>query len=761
MKRSCRRSSAAKALSLLACTALLAGCAGERAPKPAEWSPLAPPAHAAREPLPDDAERSAVRIAAAALAGRRADAEAESAALEREDAAREARGEERSGLADNAAELISACDGSEAFPQDVDELLARDDLDPALRRRLEHARDTTPLAIADTRLSEELRFKVGSLFNRIVEPLSTLAISGAINPVAAARGALSTLLTAWSFPSASPREREALHEYDEWLARHPESPDGAEVRAEADTLREKLARERSRRDLRGANTAAGRHEWDVVEILAGRALRQTPDSSEAQQLLATARSELAAEDARAHSSLTVRELVPASLSPEQSERYLALARATAVAPPGEVARDARLFAAAGAPAELAPELRLLESFEPLGRGDEDATAAALAAVPGSRDAPDTASRQAGALLADSSRNAWAHYLEARSADDRARWRWIALGQFANGFPDRGLWRPLETLLDVPGLAMTLASFPLRMIQYPGARSHFAGGVVIQGERYVARYPQGVHAEQVHGELEELYAQRGYVAAALRHAEARQSPDAKAVAGYRAALAQQLVDSSQKEKRVDVRLAYLGTVLREFGDTPAAKEAREKFHKEKTDASPQKIRLTHDFLVENPALWGPGALGIAPELLDGKRANGEIAERGVTLLGKNVIQLELEDREPMVAHVPPDDFARFVALLEETSRAGLERDEREKAVPDAARDEFLSDARLGLAGADPRSSARSEAVYQSTHEKYGFVHSRDSILPVDIVLQGDIDTLGLAAFPRIRMPEPAPDELLYE
>ncbi|HXX47437.1 MAG TPA: hypothetical protein VEN47_04355, partial [Myxococcota bacterium] len=444
------------------------------------------------------------------------------------------------------------------------------------------------------------------------------------------------------------------------------------------------------------------------------------------------------------------------------DRYVALARATAAAPLVQVAGDARAFAAAGAPAELGPELRLLASFEPLGRGDEDATAKALAAVPSPWGAPDTASRQAGALLADAGRNAYPHYLEAERADDRARWRWIALGNFANGLPQRGLWRPLEVLLDVPGMAMTLATTPFRVIEYPGARQHFGAAVVIQGERYVAHYPDGAHAEEVHAELEELYVQRGYLAAALRHAEARKSPDAKAIAGYRSALAEQLVENADKQTRVDVRLAYLATVLRDFSDTPAAKQAREKFQKERADASPQKIRLTHDFLVENPALWGPGALGIAPELLDGKSSNGEIAERGVTLLGKSVIQLELEgEKEPVVEHVPPDDFARFAALLEETSRASLERDEREKAMPDAARDEFLSSARLGLADADPRSSARSEMVYQSTHEKYGMVHSRESILPIDLVLSGDVDTLALSAYPRIRLPEPSPDELLYQ
>jgi hypothetical protein len=757
MKRSCH----SRFVAFLCSAVWLAACVGTRAPTPAEWSSLEP-AHAAREPLPDDAEAIASRLAAAALADRRRDAEAEAAALAREDAAREASGEKPSGLSDNAAELLAAFDGPERFAARADSLLHRGDLDPALRRRVEIARDSTPLAVANTRMNEELRFKLGSLFNRIAEPLSTMMLTGALNPITAARGAISTLLTVYQFQSASPREREALHEYDEWLARHPEAPGRPEVAAHADALRAKLAQERTHRDLRGAELAADRKDWQVVDLLADRALRQSPDDAEARGYSRRAKAELADVDRRARRSLSVDSLVPESLSPELEARYLALARTAAAAPPARVAAEARAFESAGAPAALAPELRLLESFEPLARGDEDATREALERVPRPWGAPDTASRQAGALLGDPFGNAWGRYLAAESADTRDRARWLALGRFANGFPRRDLWRPLEIALDVPSLATTIAVFPLRIIQYPNARTHFGAGVLVAGERYVASHPDGVHAEEVHAELESLYDLHGQPSAALRHAEARRSRDEKKIAAYRARVAEQLLAAADKQDRVDLRLAYLATVLRDFPDTPSAKPARAKFIAERADASPQHIRLTHDFLVEHPALWGPGALGLAPELLDGKGSNGEIAERGVTLLGKSVIKIELEDGEPIETRLSNENFTRFVALLDEQSREKLATDDREKAVPDAARDAFFGASRLGLAdSADARVGARSEAVYESTHEKYGFVRARESILPVDLVLQGDLSTLGLSAFPRIRLPEPSPDALLYE
>jgi hypothetical protein len=46
------------------------------------------------------------------------------------------------------------------------------------------------------------------------------------------------------------------------------------------------------------------------------------------------------------------------------------------------------------------------------------------------------------------------------------------------------------------------------------------------------------------------------------------------------------------------------------------------------------------------------------------------------------------------------------------------------------------------------------------EKYGLVRSRESILPVDIVISGSLPDLGLGAFPRLRTPKETPDAMLY-
>ncbi|MGH2899870.1 MAG: hypothetical protein ACRDMZ_14445, partial [Solirubrobacteraceae bacterium] len=290
----------------------LAAQACTRAPTPAEIQPVLD-GRPARLPLPDDAERIASRIAAASLAGHTDEASALATRLESEDAARVERGEPPSGLVDNAAEILWASDGSDAFPGHAEDLLDRDDLDPAMRRRLQLAIASDPLVAADASVAEERQWKFGAVVNRVVEPLSKLLISGIANPVEATRTTIVTLLTAHQFPEASVRERRALRTWDDWLARHPDDPRAPEIAQRAAEYRAKLANERYDRALKGARDALEGHELERAHILAARALQNRPDSAPAARILERADSDLAAHDARARASLDMDAVAPPGL----------------------------------------------------------------------------------------------------------------------------------------------------------------------------------------------------------------------------------------------------------------------------------------------------------------------------------------------------------------------------------------------------------------------------------------------------------------
>ncbi len=116
-------------VNLLPVALVLASCAGPRELSPAERKPMA---HATplRQPLPDDVERTAGRLAALVLADRPDSAAELLILIQEHDAELEAGGEPPSGLADNGTDLLNTLDGRRGYLQHAHEMLERDVIDP-------------------------------------------------------------------------------------------------------------------------------------------------------------------------------------------------------------------------------------------------------------------------------------------------------------------------------------------------------------------------------------------------------------------------------------------------------------------------------------------------------------------------------------------------------------------------------------------------------------------------------------------------------
>ena len=106
------------------------------------------------------------------------------------------------------------------------------------------------------------------------------------------------------------------------------------------------------------------------------------------------------------------------------------------------------------------------------------------------------------------------------------------------------------------------------------------------------------------------------------------------------------------------------------------------------------------------------------------------------------------------------LARIAATLEESAfrRTRLDRDAT--FPPDAGRETFFERARLGLADQSGRRGGDSQFEFRGMRELYGIVRGRESILPVELVVQSGLEDFGFGAFPRIRMPRETPDQILY-
>jgi hypothetical protein len=366
------------------------------------------------------------------------------------------------------------------------------------------------------------------------------------------------------------------------------------------------------------------------------------------------------------------------------------------------------------------------------------------------------------IRTDPEQDPYLHYRRALRAEREDRGLYLLLGQKRRGPTRRGLPRPLEWVLDAPGFVTAIVLSPIRVLRYPWTRKQFGGAAVIDaGERYLRHFPHGAHADEVHGELEGRYVSRGRWGRALMHHQERRQPDSGTVRRYREKVAEQALGAARLERRWDVRAVLYREVLSEYADTPQADTARRELRELLTETTPQSIRLSREFLIENPELWGPGALGLRRELFDGDHENGELAEEGVTLIGQTYVELTLEGREPAVAALPPEQFAHFVALLQEVQYRLLVTDERERPQIDPQRDLFFERARLGLLGRpDTRPTAFSDATFLSSREKHGFIRRKEPIIPVELVVRGGLEEFGFAAYPRILAPAESEDVWLY-
>jgi hypothetical protein len=180
-------------------------------------------------------------------------------------------------------------------------------------------------------------------------------------------------------------------------------------------------------------------------------------------------------------------------------------------------------------------------------------------------------------------------------------------------------------------------------------------------------------------------------------------------------------------------------------------------------------MTKGFLIENPQVAGPRTLGLRPELIDGENSNGELHPRGVSFIGGRYLEFNFlaesgdEDDPPKKVRkkVSQERLTRLVSVLDDTARRNYRVDPDSDIAADPRRDLFIERARLGLTDKpDVRATAQSTYVFESARERFGIVRGRESALPFDLVVRGDLSSAGIAAFPRWRKPKKTPDAFLY-
>ncbi|MBW1686715.1 MAG: hypothetical protein JRS35_16820, partial [Deltaproteobacteria bacterium] len=716
---------------------------------------------------PDVADRTAAEVARAALVSDREQSARALGRLQAIETVLAAADERPTGLLPVSLDLRNTLlNDRRAYRKASRHLLERDDIEPDLRTRLELFRDDDPLKLAGDRMRDAFMIDFGRAFNALSEPLGRSIMTHQLAPYRLGRSLVNYAIALYSQEALTLQRRQALAHWKEFLARNPGAPEAEEILPRVRKSQARWLRTQRDRALRVSGKALDLGKIRLSLVYADRALRHMPEDRRSAEL----------RDEAAERLLEIRENQRRSLGASENDPtggQPGAARALALAlllPDGDLAGVARRLHDADPAGPLADEAFFAEAVARGEAGDEDAMWEALEELAAADPERSNMARHAAALVANPNVNTYGAFRAARSNDRWNRAKWVFLGPFYGGLPDRGLPGPLEWLVDAPSIAETLFATPMRLINVPWARSLPSARVAAAFARgRLARQPHGAHSEEVRDWLEAYEKKRGNWMAALSAAEERPDTDLRELAELREKAAQQYLQAALRERSLGLRIGMYRQLGITYPGSRAARVAGELARREVNAATAQRIRISRGFLEENPTLAGPEGLGLRAELLDDDPSNAELHPEGVTLLGARTVEVsylarsgDVDDPARRVREtVSEEHLARIVSQLEETSYRNMLLDPDADVAPDARRDLFFERVRLGLADElDRRPGAVSNYAYRGMRERYGMVRARESILPFDLVLQGSLHSLSLGAFPRIRAPKETPDAILF-
>jgi hypothetical protein len=657
-----------------------------------------------------------------------------------------------------------------AYRRASEELLSDYDTDPGLEQRLERAIEDDPLALARRRERDDWSRIFAHHFNAVAEPLGKSLMTGFVMaPYQIAMTGVHWLAGLFEGDAMSVQERQALVHKKRFLRAYPDAPESVKIRktvAHDDRELEELFADRY---IEAAEQALSSGNPYLARASAGRALMQMGNSVKARSLIqrADGRIDRLVSNRYRSRGVQAKPLRDVAADPERTRRTV---EALWLEPP-KLLKAAAAFRRAHRRDDLADEAAYVMALARLDAGYEHESWRDLRNLAARDPRRSNMARHAQALVGNAWQNPYDAFKRAKADGLRESLAHEVLGQWKDGPRYKALPPVLGYLVDLPSVVRTAVLTPIRALlgTFRG-RPDFHRETAAAAYRYLGRFPDGEHAQEVYDWLIDYEEDRGNFEAAMRLADFRPGFDPEERGEWMEKAAEHRLEMAAKIQRRDERGSVLKSIVREYPDSSAGHHAGMQARNQVIEATAQHIRMTRSFLEENPKIAGHEGIGIRRDLLDGDVHNGELHPQGVSFLGGRRMEFALIDDSGDEDHMPvrvrkivsPERLARAVALLDETAFRNALVDPDDRAKPDAKRDRFFERARLGLTDeVDPRPTAESTFVFQSMRERYGVVRGRESVLPFDLVLQGSLEDMSLGAFPRWRKPKETPDAFLYK
>jgi len=514
-------------------------------------------------------------------------------------------------------------------------------LAPGHRQVVESRINNDELTRANDLLKTSATNRWGGVVNRVLSSVDLMSVLTGNYAGAAADTAVQQLMALGSSDMPS-EERRALAMLQEHLKRYPDDPKNPEIRKQIDALEKKKRRALAQQQVEKAEEAVDKNEWTKAAFHYESASLTDPSAREAETGAEQLNKRLQQREEKTQRALTVVSPGAQGASAPEPAEVKELLSALALRDTEQIEARARALAEANQKGPLAASARDAEAVALEIKGQHEEAKKILRQVARASNAPHERSR-AEALLSSSEYNLLGSFQQARTDHRLKTVKYVLLG---DDFLRKNLMMatgPLVTGGPIAGPSIAAANMIIigtNLFQVLTNNPISYETVIDRGVEYIRNHPESESATEVYSVLADAYADKGNYEKAIEYHQLSGGAAEKKIADLKDKAAKSLLQTAAKSGDRSTQELYLKAILDEYPESEAAKEATQRLAR-LTKIENQGLRMTKQFLMENPELVGPQGLRLKPSLFDGNLTNMELADRGISLLGQNEILLNLQ------------------------------------------------------------------------------------------------------------------------
>ena len=511
---------------------------------------------------------------------------------------------------------------------------------PERKKYLQSIINNDDLNQADDLMRQSSTNQWGGIVNRMLSSVDLAGVASG-NYIGAAAETVISQLYALADRDMAIEERRALARHLDHLKRFPNDPRNAEILRQVEGIEGKKKSVLIKKQLARGDEALGKGELERALFYYETASFIDPESKSAERALQKATKLYQEQQEIRNKGLASGK--EGSFSSDQEQDVEQLLNALSLRDPALIERQSIDVGKKhhGKPlgdAALDTEAVALEL-----RGQHEAAKRIIDQLARSSNNPDL-QRRAAALLGSPEYNLLGSFKDARNDRNIESVKYVLLGE--DLLKKNLIYAAGAMAAAGPAGGATLGAINAMMlgnnlVKVISNNPISAQPVIDAGVAYIRNHPTSENASEVYTVLADAYAERGMFDKAVSFHQLAGAPPEK-IATLKEKAATAMLNAATKSKGRGTQQYYLTTIIDEYPESPAAAEATKKLAA-LVKSNNQGLRMSKQFLVENPELYGPNGLGLKPSLFDGNPSNMELAERGVNLLNDNEILIHYQTR----------------------------------------------------------------------------------------------------------------------